>query len=144
MESNNIRKEKYKQPFDKFSYYNFVDFVSLLNTDYFFGLKFMSVFDIFNLFVLNNCDVYEMISYIKKNHTEYIIDDEFIQKWDNVKKYFTETQIKNPLLINKYCKKPNKYKIIKILQNCKLKKHFIEEIIDIFNENYMKNKKDDY
>jgi len=138
MEANNIRKENYKQPITKFNYYNFIDFVSMLNTDYFSGLKNITPSQVFELYVLNNCDVYDTIDYIKKNNDIYNIDiqDDFIQKWDNVKKYYTEAEILNPIYIDKTLKKPNNNLIQKILIQCNFNKYFIEDIIDSFNEFY--------
>jgi flap endonuclease-1 len=141
IEANNIRKINYKQPITKFNYYNFIDYVSMLNTDYFSGLKNITPSQVFELFILNNCDVYDTIDYIKKNNDTYNIDipDDFIQKWDNVKKYYTEAEVLNPIYINKTFKKPNNYLIKKILVNCKFNQYFIDNIIDLFNEFYIEH-----
>jgi flap endonuclease-1 len=139
IEANNIRKEKYKQPITYFNYYNFIDFVSMLNTDYFSGLKHVTPSQVFELFVLNNCDVYYTIDYIKKNNDIYNINiqDDFIQKWDNVKKYYTEAEVFNPIYIDKTFKKPNNNLIQQILSNCNFNQYFIDNIIDLVNTFYI-------
>jgi len=140
IEANNIRKENYKQPLAHFNYYNFVDYVSMLNTDYFTGLKHLTPSLVFELFVINNCDVYNTIDYIKKNNSIYniFIQDDFIQNWNNVKKYYTEAEVFNPVYIDKTFKRPNKYLIRRILTNCNFNQSFIDDFIDLVNAFYIK------
>ena len=141
IEANNIRKTKYKQPITQFNYYNFIDFVSMLETDYFSGLKNVTLEQVFELFVSNDLDVYNMISYIQKNNDLVNIDipDDFLQKWDNVKKYYTEAEVFNPSHIDKTFKKPNNNLIQKILSECQFNQYFIDNMIDLLNNNEYKS-----
>ena len=85
-----------------------------------------------------------MITYIRKNNDCYNIDipDDFIQKWDNVKKYYTEAEVLNPIYIDKTFKKPNNNLIQKILSECNFNQYFIDNILDLINTFYIEHDND--
>lgn len=127
LEANTIRTIKGLQPLKKFGYYDFVNFVSMLETDYFNGVKTQNYYQLYEAYVINNYDIHDMITYLEKNNI-MILPEAFYENWENVNKYYIETEVNNPDLIDKNFHRPNFYMLYKILTSyCGFEHHWVKD-----------------
>ena len=140
----------FKKSFE-FTINNFIDFTIILGNDYNHGIRCGGGNNrekIFELFVLNNCDIIKFIAHLYQINNilgiiKYYIPENFIEKWVYSKNNYSDAEIINPADINIYMNKPNRENIKKFLQienfNCN-QIDTITNIANILYDNYSINK----
>ena len=144
-EANQIRKDNNMKPLNHFTFDNFVEFASMLKTDYYKGLCGVQNDIIFKLFVLSSCDIDLMMGAIDEynenndNVSKIIRDSDFIEKWANVVSYYKNAQSVDLNKIDKKIKQPNAFLIHRILSFNGFTDYFIDNLIDELNQFYNYN-----
>jgi len=138
----NIIRNKNKLPlFQKFEHLSLVDFHIMIGVDYNEDnfIEDIDIETLFEIFVLNNLDVPSTISAIKKKIDQHelkcIVDDKFLEKWDEVRKYYQDACVEDPTTIKWSLQKPDKNAIYEILK----KNNFRIDVIDHIYTKLLKN-----
>lgn len=122
--ANKILKSKIKEFKDEY----FIDFRILLGTDYNDPIQGIDSDKLFELFVLNDFNVPKLIKYLKTNE-QITIPEDFEEIWKQVKKYYLEAEVIDPMTLDLDIKPPNKDKMIEILhQRNGFNKSFVEKL----------------
>jgi len=137
--ANSIRADKGLSLLEKFRYTDFINFVSMLETDYYNGLKSPSINILFQDFVICDMDVVKLVSYIEKVNAVFIerrknclysVPKDFIDDWTRVKTYYEEAEVIPPANINKTFVRPNRTAIFNILYDqCNFDRETVERMI---------------
>jgi hypothetical protein len=144
LDANNIRHEEQLPPLQQFTYTDFISFVSMLETDYFCGIKCQSPYILFHDFVINDLNIYKLLQYIddvnrtfieKHRNCIYVVPDNFFEQWLRVKSYYEEAQVVDPSKVNKVYQKPNRTSILQILcDECDFELSEVEQMISELEE----------
>lgn len=147
---------KYNLPnIKEFTHLQFVDFCIINGTDYNEEIKILNNKNethekLFEVFVLNNRNIYNFLNYIKNdNANKWIIPKNFIESWTIARKNFSEGTVIDPNNIRITIKYPEIQKIIQILHyKYKFKIEFInimyKGLIKVYNKYYGIKKYDWY
>lgn len=138
--ANTILKKNNLTLIKEFKDEYFVDLRILLGTDYNDPITLLDSNKIFELFVLNNFDIPNMIECLKtKKNIEISVN--FEEKWKEVRKYYLEADVIDPMTIDLTLKYPNLEKMINILHiknkfDIKFVKKLYSELICMYNLYY--------
>lgn len=137
IEANKYRSEFNKPLFVGLTAANFIDFVSMFETDYFVGFRSCHFNDIFKLFVKNDMNVETLVNDLIENNQNIFIPRNFIQNWEKVKTYFTNAEVYAPVELDMSFKTPQFNVIKNILSNiCCFDKNIVECFICDLNSYY--------
>lgn len=144
--ANNIRADTNLPMFQSFTYENFIDFVSLLETDYSTGIKSPSHSILFKDFVINNMNVVELIEHIEEINKDltkkYNIPANFWEKWEEVRQYYLTAEVVKPENIDKTLRRPNRTAIFNILhKQCKFDERDVDKLIAELDDFYFSHNK---
>jgi 5'-3' exonuclease len=139
--TNTICFEHFKKPF-KITKENFIDFTIILGNDYNYGVRCSGGTNrekIFELFVLNDCNVIKFIAHIYQinkmcGYIKYYIPDQFIEKWVKSQMNYKEAKIYDPSDITIHMKTPNFFELESFLSEKKINVNQIELISNIINK----------
>lgn len=119
IKANQILRDNNLSEINEFDKESFIDNRILLGTDYNDPIIGIESEKMFELFVLNNFSVPNLISKLEAMKNEenmsIIIPENFEERWKEVKKYYLEADVIDPMTIEISLKAPNLAKMIEIL-----------------------------
>jgi len=116
-----------------FSMDNFVDMCILFGTDYQNRLGNMNVNDIFNKFVLSECELDAYINNIKK---DVVISEEYIKNMKKIRNYYVDATVYEPETIDITIYKPNEKEMKDLLLQCEFNPSYINSIVNMYGRNF--------
>ena len=137
IEANKIRVEFNQPLLSSFTTSNFIDFVSMFETDYFVGFRPSYFNNLFRLFIQNDMDVILLLNQLTTHNKNMFIPKNFINNWNKVKTYFTCAEVYSPCELDTNCKNPQVNIISNILLNiCDFDQYIVENFINNLHTYY--------
>ncbi len=121
---------------------NFIDFSIIMGNDYCNGIRYTGINNrnkLFELFVLSNFDVkifVEMLKIFNEKKVVFIIPENFIEKWTEVRKIYNNIEIINPDMFDIKMKKPDFRTIRSFLEKFNFRNDVIINISESLNNLY--------
>ena len=117
--ANKILTKNSKKELLEFTHEKFVEYCIMQGTDYNDPIYGIDSNKLLELYVLNDLDVLKLFKYFKEQNelegTRYVIPPNFEQDFFNVREYYLNTDVINPLSIDRTIRAPDLSKMIEIL-----------------------------
>lgn len=143
--ANNILRSYQQSEITEFKEEYFVDSRILLGTDYNDPIVGIDPGKLFELYILSNFNVPALIQRLKADqnfqNNPVIIPENFEGKWNEVKKYYLEANVIDPMTIDLKIKLPNLEKMVDILHkrnnfNIKFVRRLYNSLVQMYNLYY--------